>query len=86
MKWARISASRPMESRQQSARGSPWTSNVSGFQGYIHIGDQQSRYTQACPYACVRRVACISMRFFKKKGKKSTSLCLMFAFYFFFFC
>lgn len=32
MKWARICASRPMAYHQQSAKGSPWTSNVSGFE------------------------------------------------------
>lgn len=85
MKWARISASRPMESRQQSARGSPWTSNVSGFQGYIHIGDQQSRYTSVSLRVRSSSRVYIHAFFLKKKEKKSTSLCLMFAFYFFFF-
>lgn len=85
MKWARISASRPMESRQQSARGSPWTSNVSGFQGYIHIGDQQSRYTSVSLRVRSSSRVYIHAFFLKKKEKKSTSLCLMFAFSFFFF-
>lgn len=85
MKWARISASRPMESRQQSARGSPWTSNVSGFQGYIHIGDQQSRYTSVSLRVRSSSRVYIHAFFLKKKEKKNSSLCLMFAFYFFFF-
>lgn len=84
MKWARISASRPMESRQQSARGSPWTSNVSGFQGYIHIGDQQSRYTSVSLRVRSSSRVYIHAFFLKKKGKKVRLFvwCLLFIFFF----
>lgn len=46
MKWARICASRPMACRQQSARESPSTSNVSGFQD---IHDSQGMPALASP-------------------------------------
>lgn len=86
MKWARISASRPMESRQQSARGSPWTSNVSGFQGYIHIGDQQSRYTSVSLRVRSSSRVYIHAFFLKKKRKKKyvslSDVCFLFFFFF----
>lgn len=85
MKWARISASRPMESRQQSARGSPWTSNVSGFQGYIHIGDQQSRYTSVSLRVRSSSRVYIHAFFLKKKRKKKYVSLSDVCFFFFFF-
>lgn len=85
MKWARISASRPMESRQQSARGSPWTSNVSGFQGYIHIYIYRRPRVKIYTYVCLARAFVESPCVFKKKKRPSLRLVLfVFSFFFFF--